>query len=84
MHFQYRVAWMRYHWYGFPDVISIEEDLEDMESVYPVIEQAVREAGKHFVLSREQEGQNLKEDILSKLEYLEQTVAFVDERSRRC
>ena len=65
----------------FPDVISIEEDLEDMESVYPVIEQAVREAGKHFVLSREQEGQNLKEDILSKLEYLEQTVAFVDERS---
>lgn len=30
---------------------------------------------------REQEGQNLKEDILSKLEYLEQTVAFVDERS---
>ena len=63
------------------DAFSIEEDLEDMESVYPVIEQAVREAGKHFVLSREQEGQNLKEDILSKLEYLEQTVAFVDERS---
>ena len=65
----------------FPDVISIEEGLEDVESVYPVIEQAVREAGKHFVFSREQEGQNLKEDILSKLEYLEQTVAFVDERS---
>ena len=65
----------------FPDVISIEEGLEDVESVYPVIEQAVREAGKHFVFSREQEGQNLKEDILSKLQYLEQTVAFVDERS---
>ena len=65
----------------FPDVISVEEDLEDVESVYPVIEQAVREAGKRFVLSREQEGQNLKEDILSKLEYLEQTVAFVEERS---
>lgn len=65
----------------FPDVISIEEDLEDVESVYPVIEQAMKEAGEQFLHSREQEGKNLKEDILGKLEYLEQTVAFIEQRS---
>lgn len=65
----------------FPDVISIEEDAQEVESIFPIIEHAMREAGKKFSESRKVEGMNLQKDILEKLEYITELIDFVEERS---
>lgn len=65
----------------FPDVVSLEEDTQEVESVYPIIENAVREAGKKFIESREVEGNHLQKDILEKLDYITTLVDFVEARS---
>ena len=65
----------------YPDVISLEEDSSGAESFFPVIEEAVRGAGEEFKLAREAEGTHLQEDILTKLDYIETLVSYVEERS---
>lgn len=41
---------------------------------------ALSEAAGHFSDSREKEGENLKTDILAKLEGMKENVAFIEER----
>ena len=65
----------------FPEVVSLEEDSKNIEAYFPVIENAVREAGVKFLESRKEEGENLQKDILSKLDYISGLVSFVEERS---
>ena len=64
-----------------PEVVSLEEEEQDVECLLPVIEEAVRGAGEQFLTARETEGANLQEDILAKLDYITRLVAYVEERS---
>ena len=71
----------------FPDVLTVEEnyDVEDTESFevedeeYEIIEKVLDAAGKQFMESRAKEGENLRVDILEKLDELESLTCQVDE-----
>lgn len=65
----------------FPDVISLEEKETDIESIYPVLADAVKKAGEKFAEARAKEGNHLKNDVLSKLDYIVSLVEKVEERS---
>ena len=64
-----------------PEVVSLGEESKNVEEFFPVIEEAVQEAGEEFRKAREAEGANLQADILAKLEFIEDLVTFVEERS---
>lgn len=66
---------------GFADVISLEEESNDLESVFPIVTQTLQRAGEQFIASREREGEQLYQDIKGKLAYLLTLVAQVEERS---
>ena len=66
---------------GFEDVISLEEESNDLESVFPIVTQTLQKAGEQFIASREREGEQLYQDIKGKLAYLLTLVAQVEERS---
>lgn len=65
----------------FPEVITLEENSQDLDSIYPAIEETLEEAGKQFLEAREIEGAHLRKDILTKLDFITELVAFVEERS---
>ena len=66
---------------GFADVISLEEESNDLESVFPIVTQTLQKAGEQFIASREREGEQLYQDIKGKLAYLLTLVAQIEERS---
>ena len=66
---------------GFADVISLEEESNDLKSVFPIVTQTLQKAGEQFIVSREREGEQLYQDIKGKLAYLLTLVAQVEERS---
>ena len=66
---------------GFADVISLVEESNDLESVFPIVTQTLQKAGEQFIASREREGEQLYQDIKGKLAYLLTLVAQVEERS---
>lgn len=63
-----------------PDVLSLEEDVLDVEKLKPVITTAVNGALGQFVAAREAEGMDLKEDICKKLDLIEDYVTFIEAR----
>ncbi len=65
----------------FPEVITMDEAQEDEEELWHFIEEAMRAALEQFVNTRILEGENLKKDLLGKLEHMEELVAFVEKRS---
>lgn len=64
-----------------PDVLVMEEVPEDEEHLWKVVSQAVEEAAKRFVDTRIREGENLKEDLVGKLNYMLGLVDFIVEKS---
>lgn len=65
----------------FPEVITMDEVQEDEEELWHFIEEAMKAALEQFVNTRILEGENLKEDLLGKLDHMEELVAFVEKRS---
>lgn len=65
----------------YPEVICMEEVPTDEEELWHFIEQAMREACEQFVKTRILEGQNLKRDLLHKLDKMSDLVSFIEERS---
>lgn len=65
----------------FPEVLTMEQVPEDEEHLWEILSGALEEAAVKFVASRETEGENLKKDLLGKLEYITELVDFVEERS---
>ena len=65
----------------FPDVITVEEQDADEKEMEQMINQVFDEAAKSFVVTRQTEGENLKNDILEKLEKMDEYVSFIEERS---
>lgn len=65
----------------FPEVVTMDEVQEDEEELWHFIEEAMKAALEQFVNTRILEGENLKKDLLGKLDHMEELVAFVEKRS---
>lgn len=66
-----------------PEVLTMEDASEDEDSIWKLLSEAAEEAAVHFVESRIAEGENLKKDLLRKLDYMLELVAYIEERSPR-
>ena len=65
----------------YPDVLVMEQVPEDEEHMWSILKGAVEEAASRFVETRVAEGENLKADLLGKLDYMSGLVAEIEERS---
>ena len=65
----------------FPEVFSLEEKSEIDNSLYETIEKTLREAGENFSKARAVEGENLKNDMLAKLDEMAAMVDKIEEMS---
>lgn len=65
----------------FPDVFLLEEQVEDEEVLWKLLEQALKGAAEKFVAARTTEGAHLKEDILGKLDFISEKIDFIEERA---
>lgn len=65
----------------FPEVFSLEEQNTDEETLWEFLKTALAEAAERFVESRIAEGGNLKQDLLSKLDEMEEMVSVIEEKS---
>ncbi len=65
----------------FPDVFSREEQSIDEERLWGILETGLSQAAKQLVDSRVQEGENLKHDLLTKLEAMLAMVDYIEEKS---
>lgn len=64
----------------YPEVFTLEEQAMDEEELWKFIEGAVVEACQKFVATRQQEGESLKTDIISKLNHMVDMVEMVEQR----
>lgn len=64
-----------------PDVIAHREEEEDAKILWPLVEEALREALEQHVQMRQMEGNHIREDMMQKLQQLEQLTKAVAERS---
>ena len=65
----------------YPEVFTMEEQTMDEEELWRELEQAVQGAAENFVEAREAEGENLKEDLIGKLDAMAVHVDFITDRS---
>lgn len=65
----------------YPDVLVMEEQDVDEKELWDGLEQALRGACEQFVASRIKEGENLKGDLLDKLDDMISYVDFIEKRS---
>ena len=65
----------------YPEVLSMEEQAVDEEELWYGLRQALNGAIRQFVETRTLEGENLKQDIVSKLDGMLGLVAYIEERS---
>ena len=64
-----------------PEVLTMEQAPDDEEHLWEILSNAMEEAAKKFVASREAEGEHLKQDLLGKLDYMTGLVEFIESRS---
>lgn len=64
-----------------PEVLVMEEQAEDEEELWNGLKEALEGAFTQFVSTRTAEGENLKKDILAKLDVLGEQIGFIEERS---
>lgn len=64
-----------------PEVLTMEEQTADEEELWKGLKKALEGALKQFVETRGTEGENLKTDILNKLDGMLEKVACVEKRS---
>lgn len=65
----------------FPEVLTMEEAPEDEEHMWKLLSETIEGAASRFVESRLTEGENLKSDLMGKLDYMTGLVDFIEERS---
>ena len=65
----------------FPDVFVMEEQDADETELKEILEEAVHGAAVQFVESRTKEGENLKNDLMSKLDEMLAGVVFIETQS---
>jgi len=65
------------------DLFTEEQAEEDEEQLWEQVEGALKQAGERFAAQRAAEGANLKEDLLKKLDGMEQDVDFIESLAPR-
>lgn len=65
----------------YPEVLIMEQAPEDEEQMWKLLEKAIEEAADGFVQTRLAEGENLKADLLDKLNYMSDLVNEIKARS---
>ena len=65
----------------YPDVLVMEEQDVDEKELWDGLERALRGACEQFVASRIKEGENLKVDLIDKLDHMISYVDFIEKRS---
>ena len=65
----------------FPEVFAMEQEPDDEEQMWKILEEAVSGAAEKFVETRLREGEHLKNDLLGKLDYMIGLVDRIEERS---
>lgn len=65
----------------YPDVLTLEEQTVDADELWGVLEEALHKASEQFVETRLAEGENLKNDLVSKLDGMLEDVDFIEKRS---
>ena len=63
------------------DVLTIEEQGTASEDLWTFIEAALKHALEEFVASRTREGEHLRNDLLKKLEQMEELIDFIEEQA---
>ncbi len=65
----------------YPEVLSMEEQTIDEERLWQLLDRGIKGAAEGFVETRIKEGENLKNDLLGKLDLMLTHVDFITERS---
>ncbi len=65
----------------YPEVFSMDEIDVDEEEIWHGLQKALQEAAEKFVEARIKEGENLKNDLIDKLDDMLSHVAYVKERA---
>ena len=65
----------------FPDVLIVRKEEEDEDKIKSYVKEVCDEALEKFVSMREVEGEKMKEDILSRADFIIESVSFIEERS---
>lgn len=65
----------------YPEIFTLDDVEIDEESIWKILEKTIRSACETFVESRIREGENLRADLIEKLDGMLDTVAFIEERS---
>lgn len=64
-----------------PDAFTVVKTETDEEQLWEDIRAVAEEALSHFIAMREAEGERMKQDVMSRLEKIEEWVGIVEERS---
>lgn len=65
----------------YPEVFTMEEQTQDEEELWKGLKATIEAAAKGFVETRKIEGENLKNDLICKLDCMLGHVQFIEERS---
>ena len=65
----------------FPEILTMEEQTVDEEQLWQLLDKALKGAAENFVETRIREGENLRNDLIAKLEGMLAHVDFITERS---
>lgn len=65
----------------YPEVLVMEEAEDNEEKLWKLLEQALKGACAQMVETRSKEGENLKRDLIDKLDEMLEHVAFIEERA---
>ena len=65
----------------YPEVLTMEEKMDDEEELWKGLKKALDGAIAQFVQTRTVEGENLKNDLIAKLDALDEKVSQVEARS---
>ena len=64
-----------------PEVLTMEQVPEDEEHMWAMLQVVLKGAAENFVETRLREGENLKNDLIGKLDHMLSMVDFIEERS---
>ncbi|MBD5459160.1 MAG: YicC family protein [Lachnospiraceae bacterium] len=65
----------------YPEVLSMEEQTIDEEELWQMLERTIAQAADGFVATRIKEGENLRDDLLGKLDSMLGHVEYITKRS---
>lgn len=65
----------------YPEVLTMEDQTPDEEEIWKLLKYTIDSAAEGFVETRKAEGENLKNDLIEKLNGMLEHVAFIETRS---